>query len=383
MADMATAAAPVLDEVAGLLGDLVAHPTESLSPNVDLIDRYADRAGQAGAASDVVPGAEGRANLHLRFGPDAPGGIVLSGHTDVVPAGSGWATDPYELTEVDGRLVGRGTADMKGFLAAALVVVEQVDHAALRAPVHLALSYDEEVGCAGVPGLLDVLATGQSAAGTCLPEVVVVGEPTGMRLCDAHAGKVAHRVDLVAAAGHSSRAGTEPTAVHEAAILATLVHGLNDPGRGISANVGSIHGGLAVNVLAPACTLEFEVRHGSDVDPDKLLATVLAAVEDAHDRLIAVGGHATTEAFVRYPALAHDPGTDAVAALTGIVDTGAPGPVAFGTEAGLFHDRLGVPAVIVGPGDIVDAHRPDESLDPDQLVRCGEVLHRAIDRFCA
>jgi len=374
---------PILENAVALLGDLVAQPTESLSPNLDLIDRYAEQAGRAGATADVVPGAAGRANLHLRFGPDAPGGIVLSGHTDVVPAGSDWATDPYVLTEVDGRLAARGTADMKGFLATALVLMEQVDHPALRAPVHLALSYDEEVGCAGVPGLLDVLATGRSTAGTCLPEVVVVGEPTGMRLCDAHAGKVAHRVDLAAAAGHSSRAGTEPTAVHEAALLATLVHGLNDPARGISANVGSIHGGVAVNVLAPACTLEFEVRHGADVDPDDLLATVLAAVDDAHDRLAAVGGHATTEAFVRYPALAHDAGSEAVAALTGIVDTGVPGPVAFGTEAGLFHERLGVPCVVVGPGDIADAHRPDESIDPDQLVRCGDVLYRTIERFCA
>ena len=383
---MATATAtdvPELDHVVSFLADLVAQPTESLSPNLELIDRYADRAARAGAVVDVVPGAEGRANLHLRFGPDAPGGVVLSGHTDVVPAGSGWATDPYELTEVGGRLAARGTADMKGFLAAALVLLEGTDHASLRAPVHLALSYDEEVGCAGVPGLLDVMAGGHSAAGICLPEVVVVGEPTGMRLCDAHAGKVAHRVDLVAAAGHSSRAGTEPTAVHEAAALATLVHGLNDPARGISANVGSIRGGVAVNVLAPTCTLEFEVRHGADVDPDQLLATVLAAVDDAHDRLVAVGGHAITEAFVRYPALAHDAGTDAVAALTGIVDTGAPGPVAFGTEAGLFHDRLGVPCVVVGPGDIADAHRPDESIDPHQLVRCADVLHRTIDRFCA
>ncbi len=372
-----------LTDVTALLGDLVGFPTESRTPNLELVDLYADRAARAGAAVDVVPGETGRANLHLRFGPDAPGGVVLSGHTDVVPAGSGWATDPYALTEVDGRLAARGTADMKGFLAAALVLLEQLDHGTLRAPVHLALSYDEEVGCAGVPGLLDVLATGRSGAGTCLPEVVVVGEPTGMRLCDAHAGKVAHRIDLVAAAGHSSRAGTEPTAVHEAAALATLVHDLNDPARGTSANVGTIHGGVAVNVLAPTCTLEFEVRHGADVDPDDVLATVRAAVDDAHRRLSTVGGHATTEATVRYPALAPDAGTPEVAALVDIVDTGAPGPVAFGTEAGLFHQRLVVPAVIVGPGDIADAHRPDESIDPDQLVRCGDVLTRTIDRFCA
>ncbi|MEO2155639.1 MAG: M20/M25/M40 family metallo-hydrolase, partial [Acidimicrobiales bacterium] len=174
------------DSLVDLLADLVAFPTESRTSNLELIDLYADRAAAAGAVVNVVPGETGRANLHLRFGPDAPGGVLLSGHTDVVPAGSGWATDPYQLTEVDGQLRARGSADMKGFLAAALVLMEATDVDALRAPVHLGLSYDEEIGCVGVHGLLDVLAAG----GSCSPDVVVVGEPTSMRLCNAHAGKV-------------------------------------------------------------------------------------------------------------------------------------------------------------------------------------------------
>jgi acetylornithine deacetylase len=374
---------PSISAVADLLGELVAYPTESCSPNVDLIDHYADRARRVGAAVDVVSGEAGRANLHLRFGPDAPGGILLSGHTDVVPAGTGWETDPYVLTEVDGRLAARGTADMKGFLAATLVLLEETDVDALRAPVHLGLSYDEEIGCVGVRGLLDVLATGSTGAGTCAPEVVVVGEPTGMRLCNAHAGKVAHRIDLTAASGHSSRAGTEPTAVHEGAALAALVQGLNDSDRGISANVGSIHGGVAVNVLAPSCTLEFEVRHRADTDPDEVLAGVLDAVADADRRLSAVGGHATSELFIGYPGLDTDPSLAPVVAMADLVGCGAPGPVAFGTEAGLYADRLGVPSVIVGPGDIADAHRPNETVAPDQLERCGDVLRRTIHRFCS
>ena len=369
--------------VVDLLADLVAHATESRSSNLELIDQYAQRATSAGAAVDVVPGETGRANLHLRFGPDAPGGILLSGHTDVVPAGTGWASDPYELTEVDGRLAARGTADMKGFLAAALVLLEAIDVDALRAPVHLGLSYDEEIGCVGVRGLLDVLATGSSGAGTCAPDMVVVGEPTGMRLANAHAGKVAHRVEMVAASGHSSRAGTEPTAVHEAAALATLIHGLNDAERGISANVGSIHGGVAVNVLAPSCTLEFEVRHGAHINPDEVLADVLAAVAAADRRLAAVGGHATSEAFIGYPGLDTDSSLAPVATMVDLVGCGEPGPVAFGTEAGLYADRLGVPSVIVGPGDIADAHRPDEYVALDQLERCGDVLHRTIRQFCS
>jgi acetylornithine deacetylase len=304
--------------------------------------------------------------------------VLLSGHTDVVPAGSGWATDPYELTEVDGQLRARGSADMKGFLAAALVLMEATELDALRAPVHLGLSYDEEVGCVGVHGLLDALAED----GSCAPDVVVVGEPTSMRLCNAHAGKVGHHLEVVAAAGHSSRAGIQPSAIHEAAALAVRIHGLNDPSHGISANVGTLHGGVAVNVLAPTCTMEFEVRHTADTDPDAVLADVLAEVAAVNARLVAVGGHATSLAYIRYPALDTDPALAPVVALGKLVDRGAPGPVGFGTEAGLYADRLGVPAVILGPGDIADAHRPDEFVDPAQLDRCSDVLRRTVDRFC-
>ena len=380
---MSSLSTPSISNVVDLLGELVGYPTESRSPNVDLIDHYADRARKAGAELDVVPGEVGRVNLHLRFGPDAPGGLLLSGHTDVVPAGTGWATDPYALTEVGGRLAARGTADMKGFLAAALVLLEETDVDVLRAPVHLGLSYDEEIGCVGVRGLLDVLASGFTGAGTCAPEVVVVGEPTGMRLCNAHAGKVAHRIDLTAASGHSSRAGTEPTAVHEGAALAALVHGLNDSDRGISANVGSIHGGVAVNVLAPSCTLEFEVRHRADTDPDQVLAGVLEAVAEADRRLSAVGGHAISESFIGYPGLETDPSLAPVAAMVDLAGCGEPDSVGFGTEAGLYSDRLGVPTVIVGPGDIADAHRPNETVTPDQLEQCGDLLRRTIRRFCS
>ena len=366
------------DSLVDLLADLVAFPTESRTSNLELIDLYADRAAAAGAVVTVVHGEAGRANLHLRFGPDAPGGVLLSGHTDVVPAGSGWATDPYELTEVDGQLRARGSADMKGFLAAALVLMEATELDALRAPVHLGLSYDEEVGCVGVHGLLDALAED----GSCAPDVVVVGEPTSMRLCNAHAGKVGHHLEVVAAAGHSSRAGIQPSAIHEAAALAVWIHGLNDPSHGISANVGTLHGGVAVNVLAPTCTMEFEVRHTAGTDPDAVLADVLAEVAAVNARLVAVGGHATSLAYIRYPALDTDPALAPVVALGKLVGMGAPGPVGFGTEAGLYADRLGVPAVILGPGDIADAHRPDEFVDPAQLDRCSDVLRRTVDRFC-
>ncbi len=362
--------------VVDLLADIVAFPTESRSTNLELIDLFADRSARAGAVVDIVHGDTGRANLHVRFGPDAPGGILLSGHTDVVPAGSGWATDPYALTEVDGQLRARGSADMKGFLAAALVVMESVDPSTLGAPVHLGLSYDEEIGCIGVHGLLDRLAEHAS----CAPDIVVVGEPTGMRLCNAHTGKVAYRVDVGATAGHSSRAATEPSAVMVAAELVTRIHALNSDG--ISANVGSVHGGLALNVLAPDCTLEFELRHGAGVDPEGVLAGFWQEVASARARLEGFDGYIETEQILSYPALATDPSLDAVTSLEVLVGSGEPLPVSFGCEAGLYADRLGMPAVIVGPGDIADAHKPNEYVEPAQLERCVEVLHETIRVFC-
>ena len=160
------------------------------------------------------------------------------------------------------------------------------------------------------------------------------------------------------------------------------IEDLNDPSRGVSANVGTLRGGVAVNVLAPTCTMEFEVRHAVDVDPDEVLADLLARVVAVDARLSAFGGHATTEEFIRYPALATDPEIKAVASVKALVGRGEPGPVGFGTEAGLYSDRLATPAVIVGPGDIADAHRPDEHVAPDQLDRCIDVLRRTVDSFC-
>ena len=369
---------PAGTAVIDLLGDLVSIPTESRTANLDLIDLYADRASRAGADVDIVHGEPGRANLHVRFGPDAPGGVLLSGHTDVVPAGDGWASDPYTLTEADGRLRARGSTDMKGFLAAALVLLERLDHRRFQTPVHLGLSYDEEIGCVGVHGLLDRLASDEA----CAPDLVVVGEPTGMRLCTAHTGKVAHRGDVAARAGHSSRATTEPNAIAAAADLVTRIHTLHQRHGGVSANVGNIHGGVAVNVLAPACTFDFELRHTADADPDAVLAELWAATADHDDVLARVGGHVHTEQLIAYPAMATDPDNEAVATLDGLLDDGPPGSVGYGCEAGLYAERLGTPTVILGPGDIADAHQPDEYVTPDQLVRCVEVLHDTIQAFC-
>jgi len=386
------------EEIVDLLARLVAFETESGAPNAALIDLCSEHAARAGAQVRSVEGPSGRSNLHVRYGPDKPGGLLLSGHTDVVPAGSGWSTDPYQLTETGGRLQGRGTADMKGFIATALAVAAAADRRRMRAPLHLALSYDEEVGCIGVRGLLDHLASQPS----CLPTAVLVGEPTSMRLANAHTGKTAHRVMIRTPSGHSSRARHEPSAISEAIKLCAAITALNSaenpggagmirnppdrPSAGAdafaSANIGAISGGVALNVLAPECELDFEIRFGASVDPNRLAAPIWAEVQRIDAELASAGGGAQATELASYPALHTDPALPTVRKLESAIGAGQTIAVDFGCEAGLYAQHLGVPTVIAGPGDIADAHQPDEHIDPAQLLRCSEVLHKAITAFC-
>ena len=361
-----------------LLAELIRFPTESRSPNSELIDLYADRAARAGGVVDVVAGPAGRANLHVRFGPEAEGGIVLSGHTDVVPAGSGWATDPYALTEADGVLRGRGTADMKGFLAASLVAAEALDVGALRAPVHFALSFDEEIGCVGVRGLIERLVE----QGTCAPELVVVGEPTSMRVCTAHTGKVAYRVAATARAGHSSRSRTDPTAIGALVAVAGAALELNKSAHPISANIGTIEGGVALNVLSAEAVLTLEVRHDASVDPSEVLEDVWKARDVAFAEVAQVGGAIEVESLIDYPALHTDAEHDAVQRTCQRVGSEPAGAVAFGCEAGMYSAALDVPAIILGPGDIGNAHRPDEFVLPSELEACETAVSALVSEFC-
>lgn len=376
-------------EVFDLLARLVALPTDSRSPNVELIELCAERWRAVGGDVSVLPGGQGRANLLARIGPPGPGGLLLSGHTDVVPAGTGWATNPYQLTAIDDRLHGRGTADMKAFVAVAIVVAERAASANLDAPLYLALSYDEEIGCIGVRGLLEHLVGRDDIA----PDLVVIGEPTSMRVCVAHTGKVSYTARFQGRAGHSSEARTHPSAVVAAAELAVTIDGVqrireadgvpgDDGFHHVSTNVGTIGGGVAINVMAAEADLAFEIRHSADVDVTDLLAPVWADVDRLNARLAVVGGGVKVEQLASYPAL-HTPETSAaVSRLHRVARTGPVGTIGFGCEGGLYAERLGAPVVICGPGDIGDAHRPDEFVALDQLATCQRVIERAVAEFC-
>ena len=374
-----------------LLDRLIGFDTTSDKSNLPLIDFVQGWLEDQGVASVRVPDASGlKANLIATIGPPDQPGLVLSGHTDVVPVqGQAWSSDPFRCVERDGRLYGRGTADMKGFLAAVLSRVPAWRNSRLEAPVHLAFSYDEEVGCRGVPGLIDRLLADLPAA----PFGALIGEPTGMRPVDGHKGKAGYRVHVTGRAGHSALTGQGVNAIQVAAlIIAELVRihrrcrtqgpfadGFEPPH--CTLNVGTIDGGTAMNIIPGEACFTFEIRTLPEIDPGELLAELSAFVEDELlPGMWAVAPEASVvvEELMSYPGLAPRGGqlSEIVMELTG---SPAGGKAAFGTEAGHFQAR-GIEAIVCGPGDIRVAHKPDEHLEIEQLGRCTSFLDQLVER---
>jgi acetylornithine deacetylase len=377
----------VADDAGGQLTDLlqrlVAFPTESRTPNLELIGWVAEHLESNGGRAIVLEADEGRANLLASFGPVGSGGLMLSGHSDVVPAGVGWATDPYTMTKIGDNLHGRGTADMKGFIAAVIRMTERFRGVQLRRPLHVALSFDEEVGCVGVRHALAVIVEDDDLR----PDIVVIGEPTMMRPSHSHMGKVAYEVVCRTAAAHSSLSHTKPSAITSAV---RLVGGLGELQQSyrptvepeVTFNCGTISGGAGVNVIAELCTFAFEVRHTVDHDADVVLQPFMRAVEREQSDLADSGGSIVVTEIVRYPALRTTPSDPWLRIVEWIADSGAAGSIGYGTEGGLFAEALGVPVVICGPGDIAVAHRPDEYVTIDQLLRCERFLSALVQQLC-
>lgn len=381
-------ASAVMPQVVDLLRSLVAFPTVSRTPNTALQEWLSEQLEACGARVQVVPGAHaGNANLVASLGPAVPGGLMLSGHTDVVPPGEGWRTDPFTLTAVDDRLYGRGTADMKGFFAAVLVALRSIDPATLRTPVHVLASYDEEVGCQGVRDVLPQLAVDPAIR----PALVVIGEPTMMRPRHSHLGKQMYRVVVRAAEAHSSRAATAPSAIAGAAELVQALSAIQagcpvaapDAAPAYTVNCGTIRGGTAANVIAAECEVVFEVRHDIHHDPADVLAPFVATADALHERLAAVGGGVERHLVTSYPAMATDTTSPAFAQAVRLADAGTAVALGFGTEGGLLSEAIDAPVMICGPGDIGDAHRPDEWVAVDQLERCVHVVRQLITHFCS
>ena len=357
-----------------MLARLVGFDSVVGRPNAPIIGFLADWLRAQGARVHVLPGPEGdRANLFASIGPVDRPGYVLSGHLDVVPAKEpGWQADPFVLRAEGERLIGRGACDMKGFVAACVAMVPELARMPLTAPVHLALSYDEEAGCRGVPHLLAALP------GLCAPPLgAIIGEPSGLVPVLAHKGKAAIRVTARGRGGHSSRPDLGVNAVHALVpVLAAAVAQASALQSGpqdarfappwSSLQIGTLSGGQALNIIPEVATAEIEARAIAGVDPAGLLAPVIAAAKAAG---VAV------EVMARYPALALAAGHPLAALIARLTGQTPLGAVSYGTEAGLFQ-AAGVPAVICGPGDIARAHRPEEYLTRAELHATGALIRR-------
>lgn len=377
-----------------ILEKLVSFSTVSRDPNRPLIDFVRTFLSQHGIESELVEAEGGRkANLFATIGPRDRPGIMLSGHTDVVPAeGQPWSSDPFQLRVADGRAFGRGTADMKGFVASALALAARAASRDLETPLHLALSHDEEIGCVGVRSLIDRLAARGFAA-----RLAIIGEPTQMRIATGHKGKLAARATCCGVSGHSALAPKALNAIHLACdFVATLRRrqdalaqsGARDDDYDIpytTLHAGVIGGGTALNIVPSICTVDFEIRNIAADDP----AAILDGLMDEAAALAAAQQAAHPEAAVRierlndYPGLATPAESEAVRFVAALLDDGATHKVAFGTEGGLFSSRLGIPALVCGPGSMDQGHKPDEFIALDQLAACDRFMERLLDRVAA
>jgi len=376
-----------------ILDRLIAFPTVSSASNRDLVAFVVEFLASRGIEATLTPDAEGaKANLFATIGPKDRGGVILSGHTDVVPVdGQAWSGDPFRLRDLDGRLTGRGAADMKGFLACALAAADRAARMDLATPLHLAFSYDEEIGCTG-RSLLEAMA-----AAPFRPEMAIVGEPTSMRIATGHKGKTALRAVCCGRAAHSALAPTALNAIHLATDYIDKIRarqeafareGARDGDYDVpytTLHVGRIAGGTALNIVPNACSLEFEFRNLAEDDP----AALLACLEADAEGVAAPWREAFPEVAVKlevtnaYPGLStcgNEPVVGFVQSLTCRNDRLK---VAFGTEGGLFRARLAIPTVVCGPGSMNQGHTPDEWVSRDQLAECDRFMDALLARLAA
>jgi acetylornithine deacetylase len=373
-----------------LIRRLVAFDTVSAKSNLDLIHFARDYLKDFGIDSRLTfDKAGGKANLLAMIGPNVPGGVVLSGHTDVVPvAGQPWDSDPFAVVERDGRLYGRGTADMKSFLAIALALVPEFLAARLRVPIYLALSYDEEVGCLGVGGLLEDMTRELPR-----PAVAIVGEPTSMRLINRHKGFYSFITTVTGREGHSSATHRGVSAI---AYAAEIVGFLVDLGTEIARqgpfddgfdppyttiNVGAIGGGTAVNIIARHCSIEWEFRPIPGFDAPSIRRRLDAFIAECilpRMRAVAPEAGVVTTMHSGSPPLVPEADSPAEALVRLLTGANTAHAVSFGTEASLFQEA-GIPTVICGPGSIDQAHKPNEFIGLDQIEACLAFLRKLKD----
>jgi len=374
-----------------ILKSLIAIDTTSSKPNMDLILYVEEFLNNHGIKSRIIKDPhENKANLLAQFGPQDVPGIMISGHTDVVPvAGQNWATDPFKMTENDGRLYGRGTCDMKGFIACVLSKIPDFVNAELKEPIYLAFSYDEETGCTGVHSLVDVVNDLPVK-----PRACIVGEPTSMKVVSSHKG-IRHLLTKVY--GHENHSSTDRgvNAVSYAAEIVSFIDDIQQEMRGRSTDiegydppyatvhVGRIKGGVTANITPNYCEIEWDYRPIPGTDEDEIYnsycefieKTILPKMREKSNKY----GDVKTDYLAKVPCLFPQTGSEAETLVKHLAEQNSTHVVSYGTEAGIFYQKGGVPAVVCGPGSIKEAHKADEYIDISQIKACERFLDRLLD----
>jgi acetylornithine deacetylase len=368
-----------------ILEQLIAFPTVSRDSNMALITYVADLLAQYGIETDIISNADAtKANLYASTGQSRHGGVMLSGHTDVVPVdGQNWTYDPFIMSDADDRFYGRGTTDMKGFVAASIASMIAASRMELKDPLHLALSYDEELGCLGVPSLLHMMA-----ATDIRPAMCIVGEPTEMKLAVGHKGKTAITAECCGREAHSALAPTAVNALHLACDLVGAIralqadiaeHGAKDHDFNIpytTLHAGIMSGGVQVNIVPNKASVHFEIRNIAEDDPMAILDQLKTRLEPVIAAARDIAPNAAIDLTVTnsYPGLNTPKHADIVSFMKTLTGSNATIKVAFGTEGGLFSRDLGIPTIVCGPGSMDQGHKPDEFISKAQLASCDQML---------
>ncbi len=374
-----------------LLAKLIAFDTTSKTSNLQLIDFVRNLLDDHAIDSQLVHNDDhSRANLYATIGPDDIGGVMLSGHTDVVPTtGQNWNSDPYRMHTSDESLVGRGACDMKGFIACVLATLPKISASPLKTPIHLAFSYDEEIGCVGAKRLVESMS-----AFEVKPRIGLIGEPTDMAMVLGHKGKVSYRVTISGLSCHSAYISNGVNAVEYAAELIAFIRAMNqrvqllmlDQSYSVphsTFHVGNINGGTALNIVPQQCQFEFEIRNLPQQDLDALAQEIK---HYASDVLLVDMQSRYPQSEIQFEEISHYPGLHTDPASSVITYTRAINPidrigdnVSFGTEAGLFDD-IGINCVVCGPGSIDQAHKPDEFVRREQMQYCDQMIENLVHR---
>ena len=374
-----------------ILKKLVSFDTTSFKSNLDLIKFIENYLNDLNIKSELIyDETKNKANLFTTIGPNLQGGIVLSGHTDVVPiTKQNWTSDPFILTERDDKLFGRGSSDMKGFIAIVLSRVSAMVEKKLKKPIHLAFSYDEEIGCVGVHSLLDLIKKK-----SINPEFCIVGEPTSMEMVIGHKGKHAYDVKVDGLSCHSGQAPNGVNAINYASKLINYIEEINKE-KSIKGpfdndyeipystlHTGLIKGGTILNIVPKFCQFEFEIRHLAEDDP----LEIIQRIKQYTDELLIKEMHnisSTTNIEINekinYPGLNISESISPVKQVKELLGKSSHKKVVFGTEGGLFKRELNLPTIICGPGSIDQAHKPDEFISIQQIEKGGTFIDKLIN----